>query len=205
MKEIARLVIVLTIICAVAAASLSAVYTMTKDPIAKAAREEKLSAMRQITPGFDNEPDIETVSLPNGKDDKGNDITRTYYIARKGDEVIGVLFESSSAAGYGGTITVIVGVTPEGAITGVVVLKHSETPGLGTKVTIPEWLAKFAGRTLENTKWAVTKDGGDIDYTSGATISPRAVVAAVKEGLEGFTSHREEILTEAGKFITTMK
>ena len=200
MKEIARLVIVLTIICAVAAASLSAVYTMTKDPIAKAAREEKLSAMRQITPGFDNEPDIETVSLPNGKDDKGNDMTRTYYIARKGDEVIGVLFESSSAAGYGGTITVIVGVTPEGEVTGVVVLSHAETPGLGTKITIPEWLAKFTGRTLENTKWAVTKDGGDIDYTSGATISPRAVVAAVKEGLDAFSQHRDEILSKAQEF-----
>lgn len=204
MKEIARLIIVLTVICVVAAASLSAVYTMTKEPIAKAAREEKLSAMRQIMPGFDNEPDVETVALPNGKDDKGNDITRTYYIARKGEEVIGVLFETSSRAGYGGTITVIVGVTTDGAVTGVVVLKHSETPGLGTKITAEEWLAGFAGRTLENTKWAVTKDGGDIDYTSGATISPRAVVAAVKEGLDIFSTHREEILSEAGKF-TTMK
>lgn len=205
MKEIARLVIVLTIICAVAAASLSAVYTLTKEPIERAAREEKLAAMRQIVPGFDNEPDVETVLLPNGKDDKGNDVTRTYYVARKGKEVIGVMFETSSAAGYGGTINVIVGVTLEGAVTGVVVLKHSETPGLGTKITNPEWLAKFAGRTLENTKWAVTKDGGDIDYTSGATISPRAVIAAVREGLEGFASHREEIFSQAEKFITTTK
>jgi Na+-translocating ferredoxin:NAD+ oxidoreductase subunit G len=200
MKEIARLIIVLTVICAVAAAALSAVYTMTKDPIAKAAREEKLSAMRQIMPGFDNEPDAETVSIPNGKDEKGNDITRTYYIARKGEEVIGVLFETSSPAGYGGTINVIVGVTTGGEITGVVVLKHSETPGLGAKITNPEWLAKFAGRSLQNTRWAVTKDGGDIDYTSGATISPRAVVAAIKDGLDGFERHKDEIISKAGEF-----
>lgn len=204
MKEIARLIVVLTVICVVAAASLSAVYTVTKEPIERAAREEKLSAMRNIIPGFDNEPDVETVALPNGKDDKGNDITRTYYIARKGQEIVGVMFETASRAGYGGTINVIVGVTVDGAVTGVVVLKHSETPGLGTKITAPQWLKGFVGRTLENTKWAVTKDGGDIDYTSGATISPRAVVFAVKEGLESFTSHREEILSEAGKF-TTMK
>jgi electron transport complex protein RnfG len=196
MKEIVRLVVVLTVICIVAAASLSEVYTLTKDPIEKAAREEKLSAMRAIVPGFDNEPDVDTVTTSDGTDDQGNEITRTYYLAKKEGEVIAVLFESSSGAGYGGTITVIVGVTPEGAITGVQVLKHSETPGLGTKVAKPEWLAEFVGRTLDNTKWAVTKDGGDIDYTSGATISPRAVVAAVKEGLDGFLRHKEEILGE---------
>jgi len=200
MKEIARLIIVLTIICGVAAASLSAVYTVTKDPIEKAAREEKLSAMRQIIPGFDNEPDIETVLIPNGKDTKGNEIARTYYIARKGNEVIGVMFETSSPAGYGGTITAIVGVTAAGEVTGVVILKHSETPGLGTKVTNPDWLAKFAGRTLDNTKWAVKKDGGDIDYTSGATISPRAVVAAIKDGLDGFALNKDEIISKAEEF-----
>jgi electron transport complex protein RnfG len=200
MKEIVRLVVVLTIICIVAAAALSEVYTLTKAPIEKAAREEKLSAMRRITPGFTNEPDADKVTISLGKDSQGNELTRDFYIATKDNAVIGIDFEASSAAGYGGTINVIVGVTPEGKVTGVEVLKHSETPGLGTKVTAPKWLAQFNGKDLENTKWAVKKDGGDIDYTSGATISPRAVVAAVKEGLDAFSLKRDEILSKAQEF-----
>jgi len=203
MKEIARLILVLTAICVVAAASLSAVYTITKEPIERAAREEKLSAMRKITPAFTNEPDVDKVTIPLGKDDKGNEITRDYYIAINDNAVVGIDFEASSAAGYGGTIYIIVGVTPDGTLTGVEVLKHSETPGLGTKVTAEAWLAQFKGRDLANTVWSVKKDGGDIVYTSGATISPRAVVAAVKQGLEDFSSHREEIMAGAEKFVTT--
>jgi electron transport complex protein RnfG len=202
MKEIARLVIVLTIICVVAAAALSEVYTLTKEPIERAAREEKLSAIRHITPPFTNEPDVDRVTIPLGKDDQGNEITRDYYVATKDNAIVGIDFEASSPAGYGGTIYLIVGVTPDGAITGVEVLKHSETPGLGTKVTAETWLAQFKGKDLKNTTWAVKKDGGDIDYTSGATISPRAVVSAVKQGLEDFSAHREEILAGAQKFVT---
>jgi electron transport complex protein RnfG len=203
MKEIARLILVLMIICVVAAASLSAVYTITKEPIEKALREEKLSAMRKITPAFTNEPDVDKVTISVGKDDKGNEITRDYYIATKDNAVVGIDFEASSSAGYGGTIYIIVGVVPDGTVTGVEVLKHSETPGLGTKVTVSAWLAQFKDRDLANTTWSVKKDGGDIDYTSGATISPRAVVAAVKKGLEDFSSYREEILAGAEKFTTT--
>ena len=91
----------------------------------------------------------------------------------------------------------MVGVDPNGVITGVEVISHSETPGLGSKITEPQFLGLFPGRSLSNTHWAVKKDGGDIDQITGATISPRAVVAAIYTGLEDFSAHREDILDRA--------
>jgi electron transport complex protein RnfG len=87
----------------------------------------------------------------------------------------------------------------EGRLLGVRVVKHAETPGLGDKIEIAKakWILDFNGKFLGDPppeKWAVKKDGGVFDQFAGATITPRAVVKAVKQGLEFFASHREEIV-----------
>lgn len=197
MKELGKLVLVLTLICLVAAAALSQVERVTREPIAQALREEKLKAIRNVLPKYDNEPDKESVSIVVGKDDSGNDIEKEYYIAKMGDDVVGVAFEGSSSEGYGGNIVVMIGVDPEDTINGIEVIKHAETPGLGSKITGSDFLSHFKGRNLENTKWAVKKDGGDIDQITGATISPRAVVSAVDEELKRFSENRDKILEKA--------
>ncbi|MBN1883356.1 MAG: RnfABCDGE type electron transport complex subunit G [Deltaproteobacteria bacterium] len=197
MKETARLILVLVLICLVAALALSQVYSFTKVPIENALREERLRAIRTVLPSYDNEPDRDVVSVITGTDEEGTEIITDYYIGRSGEDIIGVAFVASSSAGYSGDIGLMVGVDPDGIITGVEVISHAETPGLGSKITESWFLALFPGRDLENTRWAVKKDGGDIDQITGATISPRAVVEAVYEGLEVFSAHREDILAQA--------
>lgn len=91
--------------------------------------------------------------------------------------------------GYAGPIRLLVGLDPAGAIHGVRVLAHTETPGLGDRIEAAksDWLAQFRGRTLDDPpadRWAVAKDGGTFDALSGATITPRAVVGALRRGLE---------------------
>jgi len=101
--------------------------------------------------------------------------------------------------GYGGEIVVLMAVDKAGTLLGARVLRHTETPGLGDKIEAAksDWIDGFAGRKLDGTMWAVKKDGGDFDQFAGATITPRAVVKAVKEGLETFARHRAEILGES--------
>ena len=88
----------------------------------------------------------------------------------------------------------MLGVLPDGAINGVEIVKHSETPGLGAKIVNPEFRLQFKGKSIENTRFMLKKDGGDIDQVTGATISPRAIVKAIKEGLAFFDVHSAEIL-----------
>ena len=99
-----------------------------------------------------------------------------------------------SAVGYGGTIDLMVGLNPEGSITGVQVLRHTETPGLGAKITEEKFLEQFIAKNLPDTNWALKKEGGDIDQISGATISPQAVVKALNGGLTLFTDNKDKIL-----------
>ena len=197
MKETARLILVLVIICLAAALALSQVYSFTKGPIENALREERLRAIRTVLPSYDNEPDRDVVRVVMGSDDEGTEIVTDYYIGRSGNDIVGIAFEASSSAGYSGDIDLMVGVDPNGVITGVEVISHSETPGLGSKITEFRFLDLFPGRDLGNTRWAVKKDGGDIDQITGATISPRAVVEDVYTGLENFSAHREDILARA--------
>ena len=103
--------------------------------------------------------------------------------------------------GYGGEIAVILGVEASGQLLGVRVLSHAETPGLGDKIEEKKsnWILAFTGLSLANpppAHWAVKKDGGKFDQFSGATISPRAVVRAVKTGLKFFEANKAKLLEE---------
>ena len=93
----------------------------------------------------------------------------------------------------------MMGVDKDGAVLGVRVVAHAETPGLGDKIEVGKsnWILSFNARSLENTlpeRWRVKKDGGDFDQFAGATITPRAVVRGVEAGLKFFRQHRDELL-----------
>jgi electron transport complex protein RnfG len=193
MRELFNLTVVLTIICSLAATALALVYNITKDPIAYQQRLKKLKAIKAVQPNYDNEPDQDFVDLKTDESAEGNgDLTR-FYITKKRGTPTGVVF-MVSAVGYGGTIDLMVGLSPEGTITGVQVLKHTETPGLGAKITEEKFLQQFTAKNVQNTNWALKKEGGDIDQISGATISPQAVVKSLNGGLIFFSDHAEEIL-----------
>lgn len=122
----------------------------------------------------------------------------TIYRARQGETVKGAVFKVAER-GYTTDIQVLMAVDAEGRTLGVRVLKHAETPGLGDKIEIKKdpWIKSFDGKSLGDPapeKWAVKKDSGIFDQFAGATITPRAVVKAVKGGLEFYGEHRKEIL-----------
>lgn len=198
MREIGRLIVALTLIAVISGLILAVVEGMTREPIAAQRRLEMLKALRAVLPPMDNEPDTDAVTLPVGKDAKGQEVRRTFYRGRQQGALSGVAFKVVSPEGYAGNIEIMVGVDPAGSVTGIEILTQAETPGLGNKISEDWFKAQFRGRSLDNADWRVKKDGGQFDQITGATISPRAVVKAVRGGLEYFRDHRAEIIAPKG-------
>lgn len=189
--------LVLTLICGIAALALAAVQAGTAPVIAEQERQFTLRSIRKSLPSFDNVPDQDVIVV------QGEDGSKVcVYRGRSAGSIIGVALERSSFEGYSGEIAVLVGVTPEGQIScgeehlGVQILRHAETPGLGSVAEAAAWRQQFCGHAqAEETFWAVRKDGGEVDQLTGATITARAVVSAVRSGLQFFEEHREAIMT----------
>jgi electron transport complex protein RnfG len=196
MVNLRRLMLVLTLVTAVAGVVLALVEAVTRAPIAAQRRLEMMRALMAVLPPVDNAPDSDTVRLVTGRNKKGQELVRTFYRGRQGKELRGIAFAVTAPDGYSGNIEIMVGVDPQGVVTGVAILKHAETPGLGDKITRPEFTGRFLGKALGTADWRVKKDGGDFDQLTGATISPRAVVGALRGGLEFFRDHREEIVAD---------
>lgn len=123
----------------------------------------------------------------------------TVYTGRRDGKIIAVVLSPVVAPnGYNGAIRLIVGIRVDGSLAGVRVLSHKETPGLGDKIE-PErndWITRFAGQSLRApapAQWKVKRDGGNFDQFTGATITPRAVVLAVKRALEWTQAHHAEL------------
>ncbi|WP_035346001.1 MULTISPECIES: electron transport complex subunit RsxG [Dickeya] len=117
----------------------------------------------------------------------GSASTHRVYIARRDGEPVAAALESTAPDGYSGAIHLLIGADFQGNVLGVRVTEHHETPGLGDKIDIriSEWIRHFSGKTVQgpnDSRWAVKKDGGQFDQFTGATITPRAVVNAVKRG-----------------------
>jgi Na+-translocating ferredoxin:NAD+ oxidoreductase subunit G len=122
----------------------------------------------------------------------------TIYRARLGTQPYAVAFMPIAPDGYSGAIKLLVGIDVDGAITGVRVLEHRETPGLGDAIEVErsDWILTFNGRRRDNpppAQWQVKRDGGYFDQFSGATITPRAIVKAVHQSLEFFHIHQTEL------------
>lgn len=180
-----RLVIVLTVICLAAAISLAKVYDITKGPIAEQARLRTMNGLKAVLPTFNNDVVKDSKDVVIGVNKKGKDVTVKFYTGKVDETIVGTALEVIAPDGYAGDINILMGVSPDGRVSGIEIISHKETPGLGNKIAKEEWKARFKGRSLEDgAKFAVKKDGGEIDQFSGATISPRAVVKAVKKGLE---------------------
>ena len=160
--------LVLTVICIVAAALLAATNLMTKDVIAENANRAKYETLAKLMPSardFEEQPESGIII---GKDEAGNPVG--YSLA-------------AVTQGFGGEVETTVAAMPDGTISGISVggSNFAETAGLGAKAKEPEFQAQFAGKTAPV---ALTKDGGEIDALSGATITSRAVIKGVNQAME---------------------
>jgi electron transport complex protein RnfG len=176
-------------------AALALASRTTEADIEAAAARDLKQSLAQVLPGqYDNDLLTDTVGLA------AADGELTVHRARRAGRVEAVVFQTVGE-GYAGPIVCIMGVARNGQLLGVRVLKHKETPGLGDKIEPAKdnWIYEFKGKSLgapPPDKWAVKKDGGVFDQFSGATITPRAVVRAVKGGLELFARERPRMLGE---------
>lgn len=138
--------------------------------------------------GYDNALGSDTLTLA-ADPLLGTSKPSVAYIARLGEVREALVFQSVAPEGYGGSINLLVGIDKNGNITGVrAMTPHAETPGLGDKIELKKspWILSFNGKSLQSpaeAQWGVKKDGGVFDAFTGATITPRAVVSAVKNTL----------------------
>lgn len=122
----------------------------------------------------------------------------TVYRARQDGEPVTAILNVIAPEGYSGRINLLVAIRYDGELAGVRVIKHSETPGLGDAIDAErsDWIHSFTGKSLDNPEpdgWRVKKDGGEFDQFTGATVTPRAVVKAVRNALKYYAEHREQL------------
>ena len=170
-----NMTIALFVITAVAGLAMAAVYSVTKDPIAISQKAKINNAIKTVIPEF--ETILDTVLLP----EDGKDSIRIHRLL-KGTDESGVAVETYTDKGFSGRFSLMVGFMPDGSISNIEVLEHKETPGLGTKMTLPTFKNQFKGLKIADIpgeKLKVKKDGGSVDAITAATISSRAFCDAV--------------------------
>ncbi len=187
MKDSLKLIGSLTAICIVSGALLAFVYDATAARIEAVAQMRIAAAAAQVLPAHDRIDDAIELEHNN----------RRYFFSpayRNEKDLVGYAIQFSTSAGYGGEIRMMLGLDIDGMTTGLVILPgHTETPGLGAKITEESFLEAFRDRPITDTNWRVKKDGGDMDEITAATISSRAVADAVMQVAEAFEAHRSTL------------
>lgn len=179
-----NMVVVLFSVTLIASAAVGYVNSLTAGPIEAAKQAKQVNAIRQVIPGeFDNDPnaDVWKMETPDGG-------VLEFYPAKKAGEAIGTAVKTYTNNGFGGQVWLMVGFNPDGTISNYSVLEHKETPGLGSKMDT--WFTKdgkgsVIGKKPGTTGLKVSKDGGDVDAITAATISSRAFLDAVNRAAAG--------------------
>lgn len=192
MRDLIKMVVVLTVICGASGFVLSYVDQVTKAPreyqLLKYVKEPSIKA---VLPEYDNDPIKDRVELKTGTDKEGQPIVKTVFPAKEGGKVVAVAFDSN-ATGYHGPIDIMVGINADGKFTGLSIMTHTETPGLGARVVEPAFTSQFNGLQLSG-ELKVAAEGGKVNAVSGATISSKGVVAAARQALELFPKVKKEV------------
>lgn len=195
-SSLPNMLLSLTLIALVAAGLLAAVYTVTKDPIEAAKAEKQALAKLAVLP-LDGTTEV---TLSDAEEVEGMSIFKAYV----NDELIGAAVEAKEV-GFGGYFKMMVGFDKEGTITGYQVLEHQETPGLGAKMD--EWFKtdknrqSVLGLNPGKCNLTVSKDGGDVDAITAATISSRAFLLAITKAYNAYLSEQLEATTGATTMV----
>ncbi|CAN6132823.1 RnfG Predicted NADH,ubiquinone oxidoreductase, subunit RnfG [Methylophilaceae bacterium] len=178
---------------------LASVFDVTRAPIEASEKAARLSLFKEILPAqnYDNDLLASQVTIaPNAL--LGNRLPSIANVAKQQQQTAGVILEAIAHDGYSGDIKLLIAIRADGSISGVRVLAHKETPGLGDYIDIAHgnWIKLFDNESFQKTpleKWQVKKDGGQYDYMVGATITPRAVVKAVKQALQFYQQNKQTL------------
>ncbi len=198
-RAISRTGLTLAVIAAVCTALVAGTYRLTSERITENTR---LLLERSLAPAlgatvYDGAliDSVLVLQPPHGLPGSG---PATVYRVFADGRPAAALFVATAMGGYSGPIRIVVGVDPAGIVTGLRILEHRETPGLGDRIESArsDWVYQFDGRSLGNPelgRWAIRGDGGDFDQLTGASITPRAVTRAVRDVLIYFAANRDEV------------
>ena len=183
-SNLTNMLVVLTGTCLVCSALLAGIYSVTAEPIAQTNKNILMESISAVVPEGVEISDAKAITV-GGKDSE-------YYECTKDGSVVAYAIKSESA-GFGGPLTLMVGVTTDGVVYNASVLSHSETPGLGANCTSDEdFKAQWKGFDPSSKILAVKKDGGDVDAITASTITSRAYTLAVKNAVEAFKTIKGE-------------
>jgi Na+-translocating ferredoxin:NAD+ oxidoreductase subunit G len=178
---------------------LASTYFATKAPIEASEAAAKMKLFEQVLPISEHDNDLlnDFVELPAGGELNNRTATKVYR-ARLAGAAKAVILEATARDGYSGDIKLLIAVRQDGSLSGVRVIVHKETPGLGDYIDIAKdnWIRSFENLSFTSRpseQWKVKKDGGQFDYMAGATITPRAVVKAVHKALQYFEANKETL------------
>lgn len=190
------------IVSVCAAAIVTASYQFSKDRIIANERARLLRSLNSVLDPAVAERIPNPVRL--GVEDPllGSDDPVDVFVALEDDRAVATIFASVAPDGYNAPIQLLIGVAPDGEVTGVRALGHRETPGLGDAIEVAksDWIRQFEGTSLDSPpleQWAVTRDEGAFDTITGATVTSRAVVDAVENTLRYYEQHEEDLLAAA--------
>ena len=188
-----------------AAALLTLMFELTRAPLQRTQQRVAEAELLTVVPDAVRaaDPTLDAADVPaQFRLGLGLEPGARLWRVRLAGQVVALIVPVTAAQGYGGAIRLIVGVDRGGTITGVKVLEHHETPGLGDRIDISKsnWIAGFTGKSLDNpspNRWQVRRDGGAFDQLTGATISSRAVVRAVRRALDYFHDDAARLMDPA--------
>ena len=175
----------LTCFCLIAGTALAVANKLTEDKIAAAKAAALQEAIKKVAPEFDNDPSAEQYRAATADGD-----SLTIYPAKKGGKLVGAAVETNTKKGFGGEIRIMVGFDADQKIVNYSVLEHNETPGLGSKME--EWFRtdkgkqSVLGRDMKGGALKVSKDGGEVDAITAATISSRAFLDAINRAYAAY-------------------
>ena len=195
----AKLLAIFAIACT---ALVSLVHLVTKSEIKRQEQQQMINSLISIIPDDNHDNDMYQDCIV--IDDRAlSPQMEKVYLAKFGQEPIAAAITTTAPDGYNGKIHLLVAVNINGSVSGVRTIKHQETPGLGDKIEKrkSDWIDSFKDKKVlskVDSRWAVQKDGGMFDQFTGATITPRAVVKAVKNSVAYFNQHQRTLFTQQG-------
>jgi electron transport complex protein RnfG len=179
------MIVVLTLIGAASGLSLSLTHRVTKERIeVQIIKFVQEPAVKEVLTGYDNDPILDRKTIVVGTDERGNVIELIIFPAKKQGETFAVALEGKGK-GFGGSIGVMVGVGKDGTLLDISITSHSETPGVGSRVTEASFTDEFKDLSIEEEL--------EVDGVSGATYSSEGVMGAVNQAIGYVTKFREEI------------
>lgn len=198
-RTIFKAVGILLIFTLVFTGILAYTYDITHQEIQRNEDNARRKLVAETLPphSFNNDLLSNQISLP--RDPLlGADTPMLAWQARQNNTAVAIVLEATAPDGYSGKINLLIGVTADGRLSGVRVVSHKETPGLGDYIELAKskWILLFDGKSLthpDDNGWKVKKDGGQFDYMAGATITPRAVIKAVHHALQYVALHRDTL------------